>query len=225
MFSKMKFCFILFYFAFISVHLPAAQLDSSPKKVILILGGGGAGKSFIGNLLARKFAFAEYSGAASKSRSIIKADSSIMDMEILELPPLLDLEKDNLEFAEFALNQKRSFILLFIISPRSGRLDVEDIEIVSTVMQVLPENTPYAVIVNRFQGETVKHLEEFTNLTNAHLVKRKKLWMPSILFIPVVREDRTKAANDLKVFLEGFMKDNAFPIYDKKIDFSEEHKD
>ncbi|KAF9322541.1 hypothetical protein BGZ91_004240, partial [Linnemannia elongata] len=142
---------------------PRSAFYDNPEPAVInlaIVGNPGVGKSAILNALGGKFdsGYSAVSGYTKKvSKQLVPiADFQDFKLRLLDIPGIDDCSPDgtdnivkHLKKLEGALKQRGPFVILFVIRPLNGRINLVDYVILKTVLESLKEGPQMGLILTQ----------------------------------------------------------------------------
>jgi hypothetical protein len=125
-------------------------------------------------------------GLVSACRTVHHLPCFLQDWVVTDCPGLFDIFHSNVEQVRAELLHSvfpMMIQLVFVITPRAGRLTVDDIAVMKAVLKSMPSvGANYVVIVNYWQGTDKVR---FANLMHLHLQQPPSVHSPKhVQFLP-----------------------------------------
>lgn len=151
----LKYILSLFVFSF---YLTALASDVEHSGYIILLGNSGVGKSFLINLLLKNDGkpFASLDTPWSVTQTFGQQPSYLDGFKVADVPGIFsaeDWDKVVREIKKALLDSKDQYKLGFVLTPvggdSGGRIDVDQLINIKTILKAIKDPLPYYVIVNR----------------------------------------------------------------------------
>jgi GTP-binding protein EngB required for normal cell division len=143
-----------------------------------MVGNPGGGKSTIGNAATQSHAFAAGKGGrggagrTTTTKTVVWYNESAEHL-IVDTPGLLDAkaQQEAKQQIQKALTHGGKYVLVFVAAIHCGRISIVDAHTIKRVLDAVPSNVPYYLVLNQVDAEDQDELQDLVE-TFRNLVQR-----------------------------------------------------
>ena len=176
-------------------------MDNQEPSYTLLVGNPGAGKSTLLNGLLKQPLFESGVSVGGGLTQVLQVQEYPPNSKKFwgDTPGLSDtkLREKAAREIEAGMKQNGNYRILFVVTLRSGRVSPADAATIRLVLEAIPKEVPYAIIVNKLTSKI------FTLLLDENSPQREKIYLSLIpegretpYFYPVLKDPRIHDQNN-----------------------------